>query len=78
MKRQTLEILNKNRLFGSSKESSYLSASDIDVVEAHLATTIAKQTQFLEKNLFILATVVALAPFLGLLGTVWGDFNDFF
>ncbi len=35
------------------------------------------QTKFLEKNLFILATIVSLAPFLGLLGTVWGILTTF-
>lgn len=84
LKRHTVEILNKNRLFShrgneSAKKQgiSYLSPSDIDFVQAHLATNIAHQTKNLEKNLFILATVVSLAPFLGLLGTVWGILTTF-
>lgn len=81
LKRHTLEILNKNRRFGQRKETpsdvSYLSPSDIDFVQAHLMTTVANQTKFLEKNLFILATVISLAPFLGLLGTVWGILATF-
>lgn len=84
LKKHTLDILNKNKHFSQKRELSphtpeiaYLSPSDIDYVEAHLSTNIAHQTKSLEKNLFILATVVSLAPFLGLLGTVWGILTTF-
>lgn len=83
LKKYTLEVLNKNRRFGqqngAAKESatSYMSPSDIDFVQAHLMTTVANQTKSLEKNLFILSTIVSLAPFLGLLGTVWGILTTF-
>lgn len=70
LKKQTLDILNKN-------QTSYLSPTDIDYVQAHLSSTIAHQTKNLEKNLFILSTVVSLGPFLGLLGTVWGILTTF-
>lgn len=77
----TLEILNKNQKFskqqGKNGEFAYLSPSDIDFVETHLLVTIANQTKHLESNLFILATIVTLAPFLGLLGTVWGILTTF-
>lgn len=76
LKRTTLELLNKNRR-GSSAEISYLSPADINYVEGHLIATINTQVKLLEKNLFILATVVSLAPFLGLLGTVWGILTTF-
>lgn len=84
LKRHTIDILNKNRRFSQKNSEtaqnqgiSYLSPSDIDFVEAHLATNVAHQTKNLEKNLYILATVVSLAPFLGLLGTVWGILTTF-
>lgn len=69
IKKKTIELLHKNQL---GQENSYLYASDIQLLDAHLGSTISKQINFLEKDLFILSTVISLAPFLGLLGTVWG------
>lgn len=80
LKKQTVEILNKNRLFGQKKGQdlpSYLSPTDIDLVQAHLMSGISFQVKHLEKYLFVLSTVVSLGPFLGLLGTVWGILTTF-
>src|SRR5262249_42948397 len=76
LKKQTLEILSKNRLFGKSQEA-FLSAADVEFIDAQLISVIASQVKHLEKNLFILSTIVSLAPFLGLLGTVWGILTTF-
>ncbi|NGX46150.1 MAG: Biopolymer transport protein ExbB [Chlamydiae bacterium] len=72
LKQQTIELLQKNKSVAEEREVVYLSHSDIDLIEAYVVTTISKQSKSLEKNLFILSTIVSLAPFLGLLGTVWG------
>lgn len=78
LKSKTLEILEKNRFFilnpqdASTTKSVYLSRADIQLVESHVSTAIVNQKEFLEKNLFILSTITTLAPFIGLLGTVWG------
>ena len=72
LKDTTLEILNKNRFFINEKKNVYMSSKDIELIDSHLDVEILKQTKLLEKNLFILPTVVTLGPFLGLLGTVWG------
>ena len=76
LKKHTLDILNKNQQ-SHKNTTNYLSPTDIDFVQAHLSSTIANQTKNLEKNLFILSTVVSLGPFLGLLGTVWGILTTF-
>jgi biopolymer transport protein TolQ len=91
LKKQCLDVLTKNRHFSKlqltepvpsgfgppSSPTSYLSLSDIDYVASHLSTQVAQQVKNLEKNLYILQTTVSLAPFLGLLGTVWGILTTF-
>ncbi len=78
LKKNTIELLNKNLAFKIEKEKvAYLSAADMKSMEARLYSTISLQVSYLEKNLFMLATIVSLGPFLGLLGTVWGILTTF-
>ncbi|MEI6241785.1 MAG: MotA/TolQ/ExbB proton channel family protein [Chlamydiota bacterium] len=75
LKQKTIELLQKNRFFLETQgkgNSIVLSQADIELVASHMETTIAQQARLIEKNLFILSTVVTLGPFIGLLGTVWG------
>lgn len=82
LKKHSLEVLAKNRHFTRSQDAdasipSSLSLSDVDFVASHLSTQVALEVKNLEKNLYILSTTVSLAPFLGLLGTVWGILTTF-
>lgn len=69
---KSLDLLNKNHFFSEEKKESFLSSSDIDLLDAQIQSKISCIVSVLKKHLFILPTVVSLAPFLGLLGTVWG------
>lgn len=46
-------------------------------IEKVMQVTIARQMEKLERHLLFLANVGATAPFIGLLGTVWGIMNSF-
>ena len=71
LKEKTTAVLEKN-LFFAKKEQAFLSKSDIESIETDVINAISKERKKLEKNLFILATSTSLAPFIGILGTVWG------
>lgn len=71
MQEKTVEMLDKNHYYARAKQN-YLSKTDVELLDSHLQASIDKERKQMEKNLFILSTTVTLAPFLGLLGTVWG------
>lgn len=65
VKQQTLQMLDRN-------QNTSLTPQDLEWIEGNIALAMSSNVKKLEKHLFILSTVVTLAPFLGLLGTVWG------
>jgi biopolymer transport protein TolQ len=72
LKEHTVELLKKNHAVLEKTDGVALSSSDVALVQAYLVSAASAETKGMEKNLFVLSTIVSLAPFLGLLGTVWG------
>lgn len=78
LQQQSKEVLTKNLHFSrhlkgkAEQNTTFLSRTDIELLEGQLSTKISSLTKHLENNLFLLDTIKTLSPFLGLLGTVWG------
>ncbi len=77
LKKATSDLLRKNKAFlrsqiDNDKQPVFLSSSDIEQLAAYMSGFILSERKKLERYLFVLPTVVSLAPLLGLLGTVWG------
>ncbi|NGX61052.1 MAG: Biopolymer transport protein ExbB [Chlamydiae bacterium] len=72
LKSHAQELLQKNRSVLQERVPATLSSSDVEQLDTYLQSTLSTEIQSMEKNLFVLSTIVSLAPFLGLLGTVWG------
>ncbi|MBB65481.1 MAG: TolQ protein [Waddliaceae bacterium] len=76
VKKQALALLSKNRSSNQDK-TAILTIADIHMLDQNLMTTLGQLSQIIHQHLFVLPTVVSLAPFLGLLGTVWGILMTF-
>lgn len=83
-KKKTIEILDKNHFFLSKQAKTtapvtdvYLSHIDIEFIEGFVHMLLESEREKLERDSFVLSTISTLAPFLGLLGTVWGILMTF-
>ena len=65
---KTQELLKRN----TKGDQAQLHQADIVFLQTYADSTTTTITKYLEKNLYLLSTIVTLSPFLGLLGTVYG------
>jgi biopolymer transport protein TolQ len=70
-KQNALQLISRNHS-QHQNELVKLTSADLELIATQAAAAASAQGKALDKNLFILSTVVTLGPFLGLLGTVWG------
>jgi biopolymer transport protein ExbB/TolQ len=70
-----LDARLKNPADGSRKK--HVSLKGMEHVKRTLENTVAQESLKLESGLIFLAIAVSGAPFMGLLGTVWGVMNTF-
>ena len=71
------ELDARLRSAGSTTRRRYVSLKGMEHVKRTLERTVALQSLRLESGLILLAIAVSGAPFLGLLGTVWGVMSAF-
>jgi biopolymer transport protein TolQ len=60
---------------GSPRESQINGVKER--IDKAMSVTILRETDGIEKNLGLLATIGSVSPFVGLFGTVWGIMNSF-
>ena len=71
------ELDTRLRQSGGERRKGTLSLKSMEHVKRTLERTVAQQALKLESGLILLAIAVSGAPFLGLLGTVWGVMSAF-
>jgi biopolymer transport protein TolQ len=71
--------INPAEWFGGQSDASApkLNDADMKIVRNIIDQTVDEQVIQLEKNVVVLATAVTAAPFIGLMGTVWGVMDAF-
>ncbi|MBK9139549.1 MAG: MotA/TolQ/ExbB proton channel family protein [Verrucomicrobia bacterium] len=71
------ELEQRLKLAGGEERRTRLSLKSIEHIKRTLERAVAEEALKLESGLILLAIAVSGAPFLGLLGTVWGVMSAF-
>jgi biopolymer transport protein ExbB/TolQ len=72
-----LELTARLRRTATTAGARHLSLKALELVKSALERSVAREALKLEAGLILLAIAVSGAPFLGLLGTVWGVMDAF-
>ena len=62
---------------GDGAQGAALTRNEVELVKSHCEHILEEEELRIEHGMGVIATVVALAPMLGLLGTVWGVLDAF-
>ena len=62
---------------GEGTQGAALTRNEVELVKSHCEHILDEEELHIEHGMGVIATVVALAPMLGLLGTVWGVLDAF-
>jgi biopolymer transport protein ExbB/TolQ len=73
----SLELDARLKLPSGEGRKKYISLKGVEHVKRTLENTVAQESLKLESGLILLAIAVSGAPFMGLLGTVWGVMSTF-
>jgi biopolymer transport protein TolQ len=73
----SVELDTRLKLPDGGGRKRYVSLKGMEHVKRSLENTVAQESLKLESGLILLAIAVSGAPFLGLLGTVWGVMSTF-
>jgi biopolymer transport protein TolQ len=73
----SIELDTRLKNPGEGGRKRFISLKSIEHVKRSIENTVAQESLKLESGLILLAIAVSGAPFLGLLGTVWGVMSTF-
>jgi biopolymer transport protein TolQ len=71
-------IIDDARSHSGVKDWSFFLQSQFTMAKEHIESALTGIITAFDKGVFILATISSIAPFIGLLGTVWGIMNSFY
>jgi len=71
-------IIDDARAHTGVKDWSFFLQSQFTMAKEHIDSALTGLITAFDKGVFILATISSIAPFIGLLGTVWGIMNSFY
>ncbi len=69
LQQEAIDLMKRNQALGHPQT---LLPGDMEIIDESIYGVRSNEVKRFGKHLFLLSTIVTLAPFLGLLGTVWG------